>query len=700
MLGTIDIDNGIEINSTLDINGLVRQLKLSNYLMPMFEAIVNSIQSIYLAGNQNGYIEVYINRSSEQQDFNFENSTNIPNKVQEIDSIIITDNGTGFNNENLTTFSKAYFTNKISLGCKGIGHYSWLKMFEAVEIESVFEEQGQRYKRKFTYKLPNGIVKETFSTNNAQNEQIKTIIKLKCLKAKYSKDSKQKIETIAKKILEHCFYYISAENAPQITIKGYDNQNKDKEPKSISINELYRNLYSDNVKDERLTIKNKEFNVKHIKLFDTGEEDNHKVYFCGNNRMVLSDSVKNITKLNNLDEKIQDIETDNKFFYLAYISGKYLDENTDPDREGFTFTHKDISMDIPDYISLSDIKNGISESLISYIMPYIDIVQKNKMERITEVVNEELSQYNYLLNEDESFFDDISLYADKEDIKKKIKIKHIIKRDEINKNFENFVRETSIEQIEDNKEYEEKLKKFVKEIDDVGRADLAEYVAHRKVILEYYEKYLGWNKQNNKPYEEKYIHNLIYPMSGTSEEVPYEKHNLWIIDDRLAFADFISSDKPFSKVNSLSTENNDRSDLFFESKKIYSIDNQLNDLETVTIIEFKRPERNDYSDKDDPIRQIYRYIEDIKAGKIRKDTGRPINVTPSARFYCYIICDITSKIREFAKMARFMQMPDEKGYFAFSNDYNAYIEIISFDKILNDCKKRNDVLFRKLGLVK
>ena len=537
MLDVVNIDKEIEINPTLDIQGLVRQLKMSNYLMPLFEAIVNSIQSIYLSGIKNGYIEIYINRASEQQNLNFDNNPSIPSTVQEIDSIIISDNGSGFNNKNVKSFNKAYYTDKVALGCKGVGRFSWLKAFERVDIESIFEEQGEKYKRVFTYKIPQGIDKNTFITESTDEKDIKTIIKLKGLKAKYAKDSKQRIETIAKKILEHCFYYISAENAPTIIIKGYDNENKDKEPKSISINELYKNLYSKNVIDEKVNIKNSEFNIKHIKLFDTGEEENHKVYFCGNNRMVLSDTVKNITKLNNLEEKIQDIDSTNKFYYIAYVSGEYLDNNTDPDREGFTFMHKEMPLDIPGYLSLSDIKNGISDNLISYIAPYLDIVQKNKMQKIAEVINDEMAQYNYLLNEDEKFFDDISLYADKEDIKKKIKIKHIIKRDEVNRNFENFVKETDLNLIENNNEYEEQLKKFVKEIDNVGRADLAEYVAHRKIILEYYEKYLGWNKDNNKPYKEEFIHNLIYPMGASSNEVPYEKHNLWIIDDRLAFSD-------------------------------------------------------------------------------------------------------------------------------------------------------------------
>ena len=155
----------------------------------------------------------------------------------------------------------------------------------------------------------------------------------------------------------------------------------------------------------------------------------------------------------------------------------------------------------------------------------------------------------------------------------------------------------------------------------------------------------------------------------------------------------------FSQLNNIKSDSNDRADLLFDSKKIFS-NNDNTDLDTVTIVEFKRPERDDYTDKDNPINQVYNYIDEIKEGKIRKSTGRPVSITNNAKFYCYIICDITKKIDNFAKKANFIEMPEGNGYFLFSNSYNAYIEIISFNKVLQDCKKRNNILFKKLGLEK
>ena len=44
------------------------------------------------------------------------------------------------------------------------------------------------------------------------------------------------------------------------------------------------------------------------------------------------------------------------------------------------------------------------------------------------------------------------------------------------------------------------------------------------------------------------------------------------------------------------------------------------------------------------------------------------------------------------------QSPLPPGIFGYHKDYGAYIEIISFDKLIDDAKRRNKILFDKLGV--
>ena len=46
----------------------------------------------------------------------------------------------------------------------------------------------------------------------------------------------------------------------------------------------------------------------------------------------------------------------------------------------------------------------------------------------------------------------------------------------------------------------------------------------------------------------------------------------------------------------------------------------------------------------------------------------------------------------------FSQTPDKLGYYDFNDKLNAYVEILSYDKLIIDAKKRNKVLFDKLGI--
>ena len=51
---------------------------------------------------------------------------------------------------------------------------------------------------------------------------------------------------------------------------------------------------------------------------------------------------------------------------------------------------------------------------------------------------------------------------------------------------------------------------------------------HRKIILEMLRKGIHL-KEDGRFNKESYIHNLIYPMRRTSEDIEYESHNFWLI---------------------------------------------------------------------------------------------------------------------------------------------------------------------------
>ena len=169
----------------LDIRGHLNSLRLaeSKALWPLFEAVVNSIQSIEDSPNRdNGKITIFAQR--EDQDPNLTIQKDV---LERFESFVIEDNGNGMNTANYRSFNTAYSTLKIQKGCKGIGRFLWLKAFETVEIESVFQEDGHYYRRKFSFNpVPSRSSRRTSSYCKTDHRALFTVLYFGTLSANYN----------------------------------------------------------------------------------------------------------------------------------------------------------------------------------------------------------------------------------------------------------------------------------------------------------------------------------------------------------------------------------------------------------------------------------------------------------------------------------------------------------------------------------
>lgn len=43
-------------------------------------------------------------------------------------------------------------------------------------------------------------------------------------------------------------------------------------------------------------------------------------------------------------------------------------------------------------------------------------------------------------------------------------------------------------------------------------------------------------------------------------------------------------------------------------------------------------------------------------------------------------------------------MPDQLGYFGYNESLRAWVEVVAYEKMVSDAKKRNRAFFEKLGL--
>jgi hypothetical protein len=252
-----------------------------------------------------------------------------------------------------------------------------------------------------------------------------------------------------------------------------------------------------------------------------------------------------------------------------------------------------------------------------------------------------------------------------------------------------------LKKLHDLTTYRSKYREFIEEANDLGKSNLAEYVVYRRLILDLLRNNLK-SDINDRHVLEKDVHGIIFPLGSTSEDVPEDHQNLWLIDERLTYHAFLASDKRLGGVGGVGADGDKRPDVVmaFSHGQVVTEEGPYS---SIVIVEFKRPGREQYSGTG-PVSQIYDYIDRLKAGKVKRADGRPIPTNDGIAFFAYLICDITDKIKQFARDSDFTETPDREGYFCYHRGRGAYVEIISYSKMLRDAEARNRILFSRLGL--
>jgi hypothetical protein len=667
----------------VDIAGRVRNLPLpvTQPLIPVFECLVNSIESLEESDPAAPRIDVHIERDTRQTTLGLRDES----QALPVATVTVVDNGAGFNDENARAFFLSDSTRKVQRGNKGIGRFTWLKVFERAKIESTYLDGDQWQTRRFSFvRTPEGL--EQDSVSEAEGESPITRVRLEEVRPEYQKHFPRMIETIARRIIDHLIIYFVSGTSPEIWLHD------DGDGSSINLGEVFRREVREHAEDVRFTVGERQFIATILRDYSSAGRQ-HTISYCANGREVLE--WKAASAIPDLKSRLLD-EDSETFVFRTYVTGAYLDDRVNPDRTSFLFL-QDKDLDFPGEVTRQELDAAVISALRPVAAPFIDVVRTEKRQTIERFVAEKAPQFRFVLKERyKEHLDqvapnlpedqlDIELYK----VQRDIEIEH---RQNAAK-----IQAAPLDALTHDGEYEELYARYLDEENELGKAALAKYVIHRRTILELLDRALKLRPDG--AYErEDLVHGLIYPLRATSEEVDFEKQNLWVIDERLAYHVFLASDLPISRMKKVvHGEVPDEPDLivfnapsaFAESKPPF---------QSVVIIEFKRPERDDYSPKEEnPVEQVLRYVQKIKAGKAKDKDGKTITVG-SVPFYAYIICSLTPRIRTLAATMDFTRMSDNEGYFTFHKTEGCYIEIMSYDKVLSDAKRRNRAFFEHLQI--
>lgn len=664
-----------QITSELEgVVALIRDFK-SKPLMPLFEALVNSIQAIedrFQGKYDEGKIKVIIKRAA-QQELAFKDGTRREPKIL---GFQVLDNGIGFNDENLASFKLMASKKKAARGGKGIGRFTWLKAFDDVRISSVYEDvNGTKKRREIEFSLQHGI-KESTPVDVEAETPIQTIVSLNKFKPAYRDlpAAYRTTEKIAQRILEHCLVSFLANKVPDIVVVDDPNEN------SCSLAKMFNDDIKPQITTDGIDVGKERFALTELKLYGTNAQM-HRMVFCADSREVTTCDIGK-----RLGTTIQFDEKGKKFVYAVYVTSAYLDSHVLPTRDDFSLPEESAPFDTDASVGRIPIEEAVVAHAKQYLKPYLDSLQIKRKELVEGYVAEKNPALRAVVKYCPEALEEIDPNSSDAKIDE-VLYRHKGKAEfEIRRNCERLLKT----QPESFAGSEKSIKELTEKYDDFQKDNLAAYVTYRKFVIELFKKKIA-SRPDGSYVDEKILHDIIFPMRTDSDSIGLDNHNLWLIDDRLAFHACAMSDKEIREF--MESDSADRPDIV----AFADVDPDTRVARTVSIIEFKKPNRTNYRDEKPP-EQVQRMLRQIRESKhVLVDHGRPIHISQAdTQFLCYAICDFTNPIREWAEENDYAKIHGGFAYYYYNRNLNASIYLVNLDQIAIDAKKRNYLFFEKL----
>lgn len=645
-----------------DIVGRVNRLPLrpseKTTLLPLMEAISNSVYSITdLYGDQaasRGRITVHIHRDDESRVTGFD----------------VNDNGLGFTDENYKSFKTPDSRLKEKRGGKGVGRLAWLKVFSRISIDSTYSEGAEWKRRSFDFRLTD---RNQIEEHDAKPEQksYNTIVSFKGFTPNFDGRAPVTPGVIQNRIAAHFIPLFVAGNAPKVIVEDNDGLTEIESLFSESIVEQATEtiLMGDGEDTFELTV----WSLKCSRRMRFAPPAFNYAFIAGDSRSVIEYPI---------DEQLGLKALDGEYLYVGCASSPYLDQKVNSERTAF----------ILDPGEIDEVKRNVANAARSFLHPYIAKALAKKVETGRELIAEN-PQFLYMADDLEDFAQALQPNAfGKEEIFLEMS-RNRFRRQKRFSGVEHSIKTGGLLK----EPLTEKVNEYTRFIADEKRGALAEYVTKRKAVLDLFENLLEHKEPERETYnKEDALHQLFCPMRIDSKGLTIEDHNLWLLDDRLAFFNYFASDKILSQYTTLPDDERPDLAFFYDACVAWR---EREETDTVVIVEFKRPMREDYSKGKDPVQQVLSYVRRLKETSGETDIrGRSImGIRPSTSFHCYVVADITPTLEERI-IGRFEKTPDSQGYFGYTTNPSAFVEIIPFGKVMRDARLRNAIFFQKLGI--
>jgi hypothetical protein len=618
-----------------------------------------------------------------------------------ITAFSVTDNGTGFTNDNFDKFTKKIYKTNHE-GGKGLGRIAFLKVFNNVHIESCFEENGNYYSRNFRFDT--GAVKDT-KKEAVNKTKTETTIYLKNIKSDFRYDTKNTTEHYAGEILNHFYIFLRFlfDQKKKFEIKIIDDSGKISEE---TINTA--KLKTDKVKNDSFSIRDTAgldgigtvtFDILHIK---TKNIKGNKAFYVVDER-----SAGEIKKLNMPPCVLEDA-AGYKYNYYVYLKSDFFNKFLNESRTELSIPSENKKSE-KNFITEEKIAERLQEKINAFLEYELSVLEVQTEKKVSNALTDGKNNltmnnksYLYILADDET----------KKELLSKIKFddteKEIINK---TRNFHEELQAKTVQQIngivkrlkdttKDDIDYDELLENLYKLLRDVNvenSVNLSSYIMYRKYILSLFKQGLDIYKRKGR-YNEAFFHDILM-LKNTRNSLD---SNLWLIDDMFIYFDGFS-EQPIVDIE-INGKKAIRELTESESVMLHEFDRKrlekridllfFPEKKQCIIIELKDPKVG----LADGVSQMDKYAE-LLANFL--DPGFSIEF-----FYTYLITDNfnlfdkpSSAFRKIYGIEGFVRhSADIRNFYTDMTIANQYAEVIRYTDIYERARKRNKIFMQKLNI--
>ncbi|AHK05257.1 ATP-binding protein (plasmid) [Agrobacterium radiobacter] len=661
----------LKSNLVKRIDRLPKPGNAADAMQPLFEAVSNSIHSTQDRFKENvatnGKIVVTLTMARRQA----------PAKI------IVEDNGIGLDSKNYEAFTTTDTDNKIARGGKGVGRLLWLDSFEAISVSSKSQENGRGTRRKFRFVLSRSEQIQDYEESSIDGVAPETgvMVEFSGLRDNgYRAKFPGRPAYVFQHFTSHFLPTFIGSRSPQITVHcGDETRHYPEEINSIiHRRETIENIATVDYGPLTLTL------MECDKIASADLQGSHFVHFIAHDRTVHSQKIDGKLGLKYFGPN------EDRVFH-AVLTGKYLDDNVNQERTKFQFEDAILDRIVND-VCTPHIEKFLAEPLQSLRQD-----QRTRVKAITEsypsVAFGDVDELQEKLPSgelnDDAIFGHLSRERYRRDQRQAEKIRTVLER----------LKEPSV----DVNTFAGAIEAAGKAIEEAEQKSLTEYIVRRKVVLDFIEILLEKVRDDTRDssyQREDILHSFICPLrvntltNGSRKVVPASSHDLWIIDERLTFAQYFSSDAEFQNLSDAVASEERPDVLIFDH--VHGL-RQTEDPSRVLLVEFKRPGRTSYASEENPQHQVERYVRRLLEGGKLDVKGRPIKLKDDTVFYCFIVADIVGKLDEWTYS--WDRTADGRGrLYQPRSGFKGSIELIAWDTLLSDARERNQAFFDRAGI--